>query len=594
MKKILFGLILFFVCITPSFAKEIDFKGNKIDIDVDTYPYYFIGEGNGKTLIDYYVVTCNHEFYVGNKTSDYVYFYTSGSACNYTNYFTNGNKYSSNFISNTSFNYRENMEYISSFDLKNSNDEVIFKLNIKNTLGKFPININKVSLSHIENTTSKTDELYSRVLNYIKEYPDECKYYYIRGVDNLYFDGYGNQDVIELKCFDSSYQFNLCPVKASFGDYISISTSKYHNSRIDFGYNNFFDYGSSDSYFVYGFDNPKENLQLWDGNNLKNMYILTNIDTYTFDCSTSYYPEKDWYDSINYKGKEYSIGSSIKFEDISKVPKLEYEITKKKFDEEGKIISKTIKFSFDIYNVDKYKYYFSYDGSQWFDFVSNNFTVTYDKNTILYFKVLDRNGSELGFYTYEIKDINVEPKVDLNGNVINKDVFGEYESEDNYYEILDDVEDETTMSKLFNNISAKFTLFIDTYFGIFKQLYGFYNLINSYEETTSDMVYVEPTDCHFSTSNGVAVGSLDVDNITYYDCPSLNLWGYYNLPDVPVLDLGKIPFLKSEQKFILLDTSLYASYRETIFMWFYLILGTYTLFKVSGRAISALRNVFNV
>ncbi len=130
MKKInyfVFSISLFFVLIFSASAQELDFKSHKIDIDVDSYPYFFIGEGNGRSLIDYYVITCESDFYVNNQTSSSIYL-SSNKVCKYTNYFTNGNKYASTFLS-SSFEFKENMKYLSSFDLKNSNNEIIFSKN---------------------------------------------------------------------------------------------------------------------------------------------------------------------------------------------------------------------------------------------------------------------------------------------------------------------------------------------------------------------------------------------------------------------------------------------------------------------------------
>lgn len=299
MKKILFGIVLFFICMTPSFAKEFEIGGKKYNIDTDTYPYFIVDTRySNPTLLSKTVITTDS---------------SSDAYGNWTFYYEGTFK---KFKINNSTFYTNN-------DIKDNDGNIIFKKNISTGLGRFPININSVSLSYIENSTTETDKLYSRVLNHIKEHPNECKYYYISGIEKLYFDGYGNQEVIQLKCYDQDSKFNLCPSRESNNDYININNTVNKSDTYFFGYNGF-EYHSIDEYSnVFYFKEPKENLKIGDGFNFKNSYFLTNISNYTFDCSNNVQSSNiEFYDSIIFQGKEYEVGSSIYF----KQPTVDYDL----------------------------------------------------------------------------------------------------------------------------------------------------------------------------------------------------------------------------------------------------------------------------
>ncbi len=589
MKKVnyfIFSFCLFFVLIFSASAKELNFSGNTININNYKYPYFFIINSTNPDF-DYYVFYLTednmNDFYLNNKSIT-TYEFKAYSRFRYCSF-----KDSNYSCYEDKFAHIETNEahYLGNFDVKDSSGTVVFMNNYTevNKPFKFPVEIKNFPLSKFGKGSSTYNEIYTNVKNYIKEHSSECKYYSIAGGWETYNDENGNFPAIYLTCFEDDTAFYGCPAKHKDGE-INIYIDANTNTRYEyiFGPNNYI-YDSSDkgySFLSYSLSSNK--LLFRNENIVKNddYYFETNFDKFSFNCSTL----DDWfdgkiYDSIVYKGKEYKVGGSEIINLNKNTPSISSKLVNETKDEFNTVISQTYSFTWNIYDITKFDYYFSSDGKNYSISSRKDLELTFVENGTVYFKVTDKNKSNV-LYSYKL-DINDINKIKTDGSLNQEDYFFGNLIDSNMKDLNDSLDNDTTIAQIFQWFKDKFDWLIDNKFGIIRQFSLFYNTYKELDFTSygdNRFFYVDIDDMYFGCNYGI-----DPNN-----------WGEIQCMH---LDLSELSFLKkfnidSDDIYIFNFTTKEMQNLLRLFRTFVtLIIGSYTFLKCYRLVVRFLDN-FNL
>lgn len=235
---------------------------------------------------------------------------------------------------------------------------------------------------------------------------------------------------------------------------------------------------------------------------------------------------------------------------LIKDPKLQFEEISYELNDDDTYKTKTIKFSFDIYDVSKYIYKYSFNNYDYSILEKNDLTILFKTNGSIYFKVFDLDNNELEKYLYTIKDINVTKFGDSTLD-ISDSKFPDFDSTvDKDVTLEEDSSVGSMIQWFYNNITNKFKLII--------QIKNIYDSWTSWEPRYDK-------------------------NICYNIGPRLDANGHLIFSDdfcAPNITFDlKIPGTEINEKIRILDFRVIEPLRETAFDYMKLFIYLYTFYK---------------
>lgn len=236
--------------------------------------------------------------------------------------------------------------------------------------------------------------------------------------------------------------------------------------------------------------------------------------------------------------------------DVSvKFPELESEEISYELDENNVYLSKTVKFYFSEFELEKYKYQYSLDLQKFYDLERNELIVDFNSNGKIYFKILDKEGQNSKEYAYEVNDIGErrfgDPSLDIsdsefpNFGDIDKDITLEEESDIG-----------SLIQWFYNNITNKF------------------KIINQIKNIYDSWINWNP---RYDSSICYNVGPrLDANGHLIFDEDFCRPDLFFEL---------KIPGQTEKREFKILDFRIVESIRDIAFDWIRAIMYVYTFLK---------------
>lgn len=189
-------------------------------------------------------------------------------------------------------------------------------------------------------------------------------------------------------------------------------------------------------------------------------YRITSVPElwHSSDPKNHHYFDSFNINGVNYVPNDYIIRNLVNTVPVV-VPKLVINEVEHELNDDETYKSKTLEFSFDVFDNTKYSYKYSANKEEWHEFEAADLCVQFTTNSIIYFMVYDSNGNELKSYSYEINDINErkfgDPSLDIS------DSENPNFSDVNVNETLGD---DSSLGSLFqwfyNNITNKFRIII--------------------------------------------------------------------------------------------------------------------------------------
>lgn len=276
---------------------------------------------------------------------------------------------------------------------------------------------------------------------------------------------------------------------------------------------------------------------------------------------------------VNYVPNDYIIRNLINSVPIT-VPKLLVKEVEHELNDDKTYKSKTLEFSFNNFDLTKYRYYFSNDNVMFFDFSTNAVRIKFSENTTIYFKVTDLNDDILETYFYELNDIGVTKYLDESLDLTGKGIPSLSDSD-----YTDDLDEET---ETVNGLLERFKKFFMGKFPIITQVQKIYEKWSAFNPIYNpDREILATVRC---PRYGDVVYEPGGDPVW---CDIVWSSNYRN--KIPRLKID-FSFFKIDKEFEIVDMGVLLKHRDDYFKWIYLSLGTYTAFKVIDRVIRIIRS----
>lgn len=236
--------------------------------------------------------------------------------------------------------------------------------------------------------------------------------------------------------------------------------------------------------------------------------------------------------------------------DVSvKFPLLESEEISYELDENNFYLSKTVKFYFSEFELEKYKYQYSLDLQKFYDLERNELIVNFKSNGKIYFKILDKEGQNLKEYTYEINDIGERTFGDPSLDISNSE-FPNFGDVDKDITLEEESDIGSLIQWFYNNITNKF------------------KIINQIKNIYDSWINWNP---RYDSSICYNVGPrLDANGHLIFD------------EDFCIPDLSfelKLPGQTEKREFKILDFRIVEPIRDIAFDWIRAIMYVYTFLK---------------
>lgn len=291
-------------------------------------------------------------------------------------------------------------------------------------------------------------------------------------------------------------------------------------------------------------------------------FKISDDNYYQFDMSNGFLTFKDNLEIINQIG----------------FPKLTTTILENETDDEDRLISTTVQFSFDIYDTSKYLYEISSDRVVFETFPQNNVVATFKQNGTSFFKVTELSTGKEVYYEFVLDSINETSFIDEGTNLL--DLGDKDYTDDDIGDFDEDVDSPTSF------LSKVFTFFEDK-FKFISQFGKIYNLWQKYDPSfdNPDYFWLDTLRC---PGAGEVYNENEDDNTFGRPC-DVGVSAYKNkLPSIVI----NPPFLKGviKGRFAVIDVGVFLEYRETYFFWVRLIVGSLTLLKVFDTFSKALQS----
>lgn len=361
-------------------------------------------------------------------------------------------------------------------------------------------------------------------------------YYYVSGgcqTRNTPIKKYtfrSNDDISSLKT-DLSLSYGSISGKSAGSQYMQLSGLNKFNFI-----NNQYDYFSNNTNFI--------------------LPYASSIRLYNYDYSTS---SSMAYYKIQLGAKElsrdanYYLEPSNNYVDILKP--LSLNVTLEDYELMGDYYSSlTYKLTFSEFDTSKYKYYYTFDGENIDQQVGrllanpineNDTLLTFEMNTTFYIVVYNLSGEQVLLYSYSVNDI-MNSRYDESLDVLDK-----------HPDLPDKIDETTDITDNFTvaNLIGWFRGLIDKRLPILNQITGIYKAFKFDINTDSDCI----------------------EDTYEYDPEKGYIWRSYcnKLPELNLKGIFGI-----DKSFEIIDVRFFLQYREQVFFWIKLSLGTYTVFKL--------------